>query len=100
MLPEGRKRKIYEIAAVEYCTYLLMIGGSEQGDPLPCPRAFCVPAKEIVRLDFGAINRKYAKSNAGNTIDENSRAGHEFYLPALLCTILVQGGKEGDAYAL
>jgi len=99
VLPEGRTGKIFEVTA-ENCTYLLMIGGSELGDPLPCPRAFCVPARETARPDSGATSRKFTKSNAGNTIDENSRAGHEFYLPALLCTILVQGGKEGDAYAL
>ena len=44
--------------------------------------------------------RIFSKSNVGNKIFINSRAGCVFYLPALLCTILVQDGKEGDADAL
>ena len=51
-------------------------------------------------IDCGSTCRNFSKSNVGNTRNVKSRAGRVFYLPALLCTILVQDGKEGDADAL
>ena len=56
------------------------------------------PAKAV--FECMATWRIFSKSNVGNTRNEKSRAGRVFYLPALLCTILVQDGKEGDADAL
>jgi len=51
-------------------------------------------------IDCGSTCRNFSKSNVDNKRNEKSRAGRVFYLPALLCTILVQDGKEGDADAL
>ena len=99
-LPEGGKEKIFDVAKAHNNR---SIGGSEQRDPLPCPRAFYVSVENAAAengIDCGSTCRNFSKSNVDNTRNEKSRAGRVFYLPALLCTILVQDGKEGDADAL
>lgn len=110
ILPKKWKYQIYQSTKKQFQTLKSLmarnnrsIGGSEQRDPLPCPRAFYVSVENVAAgngIDCGSTCRNFSKSNVGNTRNEKSRAGRVFYLPALLCTILVQDGKEGDADAL
>ena len=88
MCTAGRQEgKIFEVA-VENSTYLLMIGGSEQGDPLPCPRVFLCAQIEI-----------FTKVAQGVRVFNECRIPHKFRLRGLVFILKIVQGEGGDTDA-
>ena len=83
---EFSKQKIFEVALFRLAIIQKSVNCSEYGRSLSRTRAFCISGRRIIFL----------KSNASNTNYGNSLFACKFYLRALLCRIMVQGGKEGE----